>query len=105
MKIQVKNKLEIKQRIYGKWHIWFAWFPVKIKYKNNTFAWVWFQQVERKMKDWYCDFHHYRDWYHREIGSMNSGIKMDGKNLHYLLDPFLFFLAMLVTFILYITLL
>jgi hypothetical protein len=40
-----KEDQELEQR-YGKWHRWFAWYPVA---DYNNPQWIWLQIVERKL--------------------------------------------------------
>lgn len=57
MKIRVESRREKETRL-GKWHVWFAWYPIFVK-EPRTF--VWFDYVERKgvySYAWYWDYRH-----------------------------------------------
>jgi len=50
MRYIVKRNTKTKTKDLWKWHKWFAWHPVIIRYdENNNTILVWLQTVERKI--------------------------------------------------------
>lgn len=43
------NTQEHRKQVKECWHLWFAWFPIKIKiYPDGAVVWAWWCRVKRK---------------------------------------------------------
>ena len=38
----------LKYKQSQEWHLWFAWFPVRLKISDTNIQWVWLESVYRK---------------------------------------------------------
>lgn len=57
-----------KQKENEQWHIWFAWFPIKVKTMDDgDFKYVWLENVLR-CGEWHHVRHDsYFEYHHKEI--------------------------------------
>lgn len=42
------QKVALRAEKQARWHLWFAWFPVKIYQKDDHAQWCWLERVGRR---------------------------------------------------------